>query len=95
MEFFSGLGWGSGFVTAVAWVQSLAQELPHAVGTAKKKPHVFAIVICLITHLKVLFIAKIQALFKNIMLRKTLASLKQVFTILFFFHLVKVGPMTD
>ena len=34
---------GSSFITAVAWVtavvqvQSLAQELPHAMGTAKKK----------------------------------------------------------
>ena len=24
-------------VTAVAWVRSLARELPHAMGTAKKK----------------------------------------------------------
>ena len=28
-------------VTAVAQVQSLAQELPHAAGTAKKKKKVF------------------------------------------------------
>ena len=28
---------GSGIVTAVAWVPSLAQVLPHAVGGAKKK----------------------------------------------------------
>ena len=26
-------------VTAAAWVQSLAQELPHAAGTAKKQTH--------------------------------------------------------
>ena len=25
-----------GLVTAVAWVQSLTQELPHAIGVAKK-----------------------------------------------------------
>ena len=31
------MGYGSGIVTAVAQVQFLAQELPHAMGTAKKK----------------------------------------------------------
>ena len=29
-------GWGLGIVTAVAWVQSLAQELPHIPSAAKK-----------------------------------------------------------
>ena len=29
-------GEGCGIVAAVAWVQSLALELPHAMGTAKK-----------------------------------------------------------
>ena len=33
--------WSSLVVTAVAQVQSLAQELPHAAGTAKKKKKVF------------------------------------------------------
>ena len=28
---------GCGIVTAAAWIQSLAQELPYAVGAAKKK----------------------------------------------------------
>ena len=37
----SGVPWwlgrlGSGFVTAVAWVQSLAWELPHSLGVVKK-----------------------------------------------------------
>ena len=43
-EFPAGLvGYGSRVITAAAWVtnvaqfQSLAQELPHAMGTAKKK----------------------------------------------------------
>ena len=36
-EFPGGLaGSGSGFVTAVAWVQSLAWELPHSLGVVKK-----------------------------------------------------------
>ena len=33
---------GSGLVTAVAQVQSLAQELPHAMGTAKKEKNASA-----------------------------------------------------
>ena len=38
MEFLGGaVGYGSGVVTAVAWVWSLAQELPHAAGTEGKK----------------------------------------------------------
>ena len=41
LESISGIPWwlsalGSGIVTTVAWAQSLAQELPHAMGTAKK-----------------------------------------------------------
>ena len=31
------VGYGPSIVTAVAWVQSLAMELPHAVRMAKKK----------------------------------------------------------
>ena len=31
------MGKGSGVVTAVAWLQSLAQELPHAMGAAPPK----------------------------------------------------------
>ena len=35
-EFHCGAaGWGSGIITAVAQVQSLAWQLPHAAGTAK------------------------------------------------------------
>ena len=35
--FPGGLGWGSGFVTAIAWIQSLAWEPQYAMGVAKKK----------------------------------------------------------
>ena len=38
MEFPGGsAGLQSGIVAAVTWVGSLAQELPHAMNTAKKK----------------------------------------------------------
>ena len=33
----SATGQGSGIATAVAWTQSLAKVLPHAVGVAKRK----------------------------------------------------------
>ena len=35
-EFFGGLA-GSSVVTDVAWVRSLARELPHTIGMGKKK----------------------------------------------------------
>ena len=33
----SGIVTATAWVTAVVWVQSLAQKLPHAVGVVKKK----------------------------------------------------------
>ena len=32
------MGEGSGVAAAMAWVQSLAREIPHATGVAKKPP---------------------------------------------------------
>ena len=34
------VGWGSGIVTAVAWIQFLAQKLPNAAGVAKRKKYI-------------------------------------------------------
>ena len=42
----------SQIVTAVAWVQSLAQELPHALGTPKTREREREVVTCHSWHLK-------------------------------------------
>ena len=34
-------GWGSGVVTAVAWLRFLARELLHVTGVAKKNYHIY------------------------------------------------------
>ena len=36
-EYNSVVGWGPGVATAVAWIQSLAWELPFALGIATNK----------------------------------------------------------